>query len=130
MTPTTAEVTPGFKRGDGVVFVGRSTTYYIDRDMEKRSVVTVGTVTSVTRSGQIKEFRAPGYNFSMSPSRIQQTHGATAYRMPKQHWNIEAIMDYCRNRPWADLPECNSMPFDNLAQAREELRQFRIRQES
>jgi len=114
-----------FKRGDGVVFVGTSTTYYVDRDMEKRSVVTVGTVTSITRDGLIKMFRPAGYSFAMPPKRLNATSTAQTYRMPKEDWDIKAVMEYAANRPWSHNPEHTGMPFDTLDQARDELMQFR-----
>jgi hypothetical protein len=117
-----------FKRGDGVVFVGLSTTYYIDQDMEKRSVVTVGTVTSITREGQIRLFRPAGYSFALPPKRLCATTLAQSFRMPKENWNIKAVMDYCERRPWSHNLTHKGMPFDTLEQAGEELRQFRIKE--
>lgn len=117
-----------FQRGDGVVYVNRSTTYYIDRDNETRSTVTVAKVTSVTRDGMIKKIALPGWAEPIDPHRLADTATADAYRLPKADWDIDAVMDYVANRPWSHKPEHKGMPFDTLEQARAELRQFRTKE--
>lgn len=115
-----------FKRGDGVIFVGSAKMFYTDRANEDRIAITVGKVTSISRDGSIiRKFRRVDYNLDVEPHRSSATCGARQYRLPKEDWDIEAVMNYCRDRPWSHAPEHTGAPFDSLDQARAELKQFR-----
>lgn len=126
-----------FKRGDGVLFVGTSITSYLaaveaGKPREAEVWTILGVATSVTREGQLKAYRDVRYPDS-APTKLHSRSKegyASQYRLPASDFDIDAVAEYCRNRPWAHSPEHLGAPFDSLEQARTELRQFKKEQQS
>lgn len=120
-----------FKRGDGIVFVRNERVAMIGQPSYDRTTISVGLVTSVTREGAIKAYRHSTYDQpEIKLHKHSLEHGMQKYLLPKSDWDIGAVMDYCRDRPWAHSPEHTGAPFDSLDQLRAELKQFRIQEKS
>jgi hypothetical protein len=115
----------GFQRGDAVLFVRNETVHMIDHPNTQLVSATVGVVTSVTRDGKIKAYRSGYRGESVRLRRRSIEYGADLYRLRKDSWDIDAIVAYCADRPWAHAPQHRGAPFNVLEQARAELGQFR-----
>lgn len=106
------------------MFARTSRVAMIGQASYDRADIEVGTVTSVTRDGKIKAYQ-PSWGERPLPLRTSVYLHATAYILPKGEWDLPAVMEYCRNRPWSHKPEHKGMPFESLEQSRAELRQFK-----
>ena len=119
----------GYQRGDAVAFVYTRSTFYVSGKVEKNQEIVMATVTSVTREGAIKKIALPGWpeDTRLAPSRLGLN--GKNYRLPKTDWDVPAIMEYCRTRPWPHNPKYQGKQFDNIDEARAELAQFKLKKE-
>lgn len=113
-----------FKRGDGVVFARIQRVAMIGEPSHDRDDIEVGKVVSVTRDGQIKAYESHYGNRVILANSVYKY--ATAYLLPRDDWDITAVLEYMHARPWSHAPEHKGMPFGSLAEARAELKQFKI----
>lgn len=115
----------GFHRGDAVVYVRTEIAHMVAAPARESVSAEVGIVTSATRDGRIKAYRACGHGGEVKLHRHSLEHRMDTYRLPPAQWDIAAIETYCATRPWAHAPQHTGAPFSGIEQARAELQQFR-----
>lgn len=113
------------KRGELVVFVGKSSTSYASGGTVESPSITIGEVTSVDRLGIVKAFRPVDYLSSDGSAPRKMDNASSEIRNAQQLFispdqiDIAAAKEYLRSNGY--------MPFASVDEVKNALRQFRVK---